>query len=64
MEIKKNSNLDSITVLPNGGGTSDVFINIENHPDFAYISLNTTESRQVADAILKICDDLDDRIKK
>lgn len=59
MEIKKNANLDSITVLPNGGGTSDVFINISNHLDFAYIALNTTEARQVADAILKLCDELD-----
>lgn len=59
MEIKKNANLDSIRVLANGGGTSDVFINISNHLDLAYITLTTTEARQVADAILKICDELD-----
>lgn len=59
MQIKKNANLDIITVLPNGGGTSDVFMCISNHLDQAYIALTTTEARQVADAILKLCDELD-----
>lgn len=59
MKITKNCNLDSIEVKPNGGGTDDVFFIINNHLDFAYIALNTDEARQIANDILKLCDELD-----
>ncbi|HHV6358146.1 TPA: hypothetical protein ACUMPZ_001369 [Haemophilus influenzae] len=60
MQIKKNNNEDVITVLPNGGGTSTVFICIENEMFYsAYITLNIEQARQTAYEILKICDELE-----
>lgn len=59
MEISKNNDLDIIIVLPNGGGTNEVYIGIENDLDLSHIALNTSEARQIANEILKICDELE-----
>lgn len=59
MEISKNNDLDIIIVLPNGGGTNEVYISIENDLDLSHIALNTSEARQIANEILKICDELE-----
>lgn len=59
MEISKNNNLDIIEVSSNGGGSNEVYIGIENDLDLSYIALNTSEARQIANEILKICDELE-----
>lgn len=45
MEISKNNDLDIIIVLPNGGGTNEVYIGIENDLDLSHIALNTSKAR-------------------
>lgn len=60
MKISKNNGSDTITVLPNGGGTKDVYISIENEDFYtSHLALNITEARQIADEILKICNELE-----
>ena len=59
MKISKNDDLDIIRVLPNGGNTKDVYIDIENDLDVSRITLTISEARQVADEILKICNEIE-----
>ena len=60
MKIIKNDGSDIITVLPNGGGTKDVFISIENEDFYtSHLALTITEARQIADELLKICNELE-----
>ena len=59
MKISKNDDLDIIRVFPNGGNTKDVYIDIENDLDLSRITLTISEARQIADEILKICDELE-----
>lgn len=59
MKISKNDDLDIIRVLPNGGNTKDVYIDIENDLDVSRITLTISEAHQVANEILKICNELE-----
>lgn len=60
MEISKNYGIDTITILPNGGGTKEIFISIKNDDFYtSHLALDITEARQIADEILKICDNLE-----
>lgn len=59
MKISKNDDLDIIRVLPNGGGTNEIYICIENDLDVSRITLTISEARQIADELLKICNELE-----
>lgn len=59
MKIIKNGNLDNIIVLPNEGGTNEIYIGIENDFKLCQITLTKSEARQMADELLKICNELE-----
>ena len=59
MKIIKNGNLDNILVLPNECGTNEVYIGFENDFILCLISLTVTEARQMANELLKICNELE-----
>lgn len=59
MKISKNDDLDIIRVLPNGGNTKEVYIDVENDLDVSRITLTISEARQMADELLKICNELE-----
>lgn len=59
MKISRNDDLEVIRVLPNGSDTNEIYIRICIESDFKLCQITVTinEARQIADEILKICNE-------